>query len=88
MRDPAGGTGLSFQAEEDYVPPVWPEEPGEQQKERAHGLFGGSLERGRGPRPGLRGTVRSPQQFLQGVTVFFDPDGHPFCLFEDPSYQW
>ena len=32
MRDPAGGTGLSFQAEEDYVPPVWPEEPGEQQK--------------------------------------------------------
>ncbi len=29
MQDPAGGVGLNFQAEEWYVPPVWPEEPGE-----------------------------------------------------------
>ena len=28
LRDPKGGTGLSFQTEEDYVRPVWPEEPG------------------------------------------------------------
>jgi hypothetical protein len=32
MRDPGGGTGLSFQAREDYVPPVWPEQPGAQDK--------------------------------------------------------
>ncbi len=32
LRDPDGGTGLSFQSESDYRPPVWPERPGEQQK--------------------------------------------------------
>jgi hypothetical protein len=32
MRNPAGGTGLSFQQTEGYEPPVWPEEPGRQQK--------------------------------------------------------
>ena len=32
MRDPGEGAGLSFQAEEDYVPPVWPERRGDQQK--------------------------------------------------------
>ena len=28
MENPAGGTGLSFQREDWYRPPVWPEEPG------------------------------------------------------------
>lgn len=32
MRDPNGGTGLSFQAESGYEPPTWPEASGEQQK--------------------------------------------------------
>src|SRR5438105_5456333 len=32
MRDPAGGTGLSFQAEPGYRAPVWPEQPGQQEK--------------------------------------------------------
>ena len=32
MRHPAGGTGLSFQAEPAYVEPGWPEEPAAQQK--------------------------------------------------------
>jgi hypothetical protein len=32
MRDPRGGTGLSFQQTEGYERPVWPEEPGRQQK--------------------------------------------------------
>ena len=32
MRDPAGGTGLSFQAEAEYREPVWPEQPGGQDK--------------------------------------------------------
>lgn len=87
MRDPAGGTGLSFQAEEDYVPPVWPEEPGEQQKSEHMDFLVDRLKEAEAHALAC-GAVRSPQQFLQGVTVFFDPDGHPFCLFEDPSYQW
>src|SRR2546421_9264509 len=32
MRDPAGGTGLSFQAERNYRPPVWPEPASGQDK--------------------------------------------------------
>ena len=32
LRDPKGGTGFSFQTEEDYVRPVWPEEPGKPMK--------------------------------------------------------
>ncbi len=31
VRAPYDGTGLSFQHEPDYVPPVWPPVPGEQQ---------------------------------------------------------
>ena len=81
VRDPKGGTGLSFQQEEGYVRPVWPEEPGKPMKmlhldfqvddlpaAEAHAL--------------ACGAVKSPQQFLEGVTVFFDTEGHPFCLFE------
>src|SRR2546421_11888504 len=32
MRDPQGGTGLSFQQTAGYVRPMWPEEVGRQQK--------------------------------------------------------
>lgn len=32
MRDPAGGPGLSFQANPTYEPPTWPEAPESQQK--------------------------------------------------------
>jgi hypothetical protein len=32
MRHPQGGTGLSFQKIEGYERPMWPEEPGRQQK--------------------------------------------------------
>lgn len=82
LRDPKGGTGLSFQTEEGYVRPVWPEEPGKPTKmlhldfkvddlpaAEAHAL--------------ACGAEKSPQQFLERVTVFFDPEGHPFCLFLD-----
>ena len=87
VEEPAGGTGLSFQAEEDYVPPVWPEEPGKQQKSLHLDFLVDDLPAAEAHALAC-GAVRSPQQFLQGVTVFFDPDGHPFCLFEDPGYQW
>lgn len=33
MRDPEGGTGLSFQAESDYRPPTWLEQPDRQDKQ-------------------------------------------------------
>ena len=87
LRDPKGGTGFSFQTEEDYVRPVWPEEPGKPTKMLHLDFLVDNLSEAVAHALAC-GAVRSPQQFLQGVTVFFDPDGHPFCLFEDPSYQW
>jgi len=80
LRDPDGGTGLSFQSESDYLPPVWPERPGEQQKmlhldirvedldeAEAHALAAGA-----------RLANYQPQK---DVRVYLDPADHPFCLF-------
>ncbi len=82
MRDPEGGTGLSFQSEPLYIRPVWPEEPLSQQKmlhldfqvEDLEAAAVYALE---------CGATLAPEQFLEGVKVFFDPAGHPFCLFTD-----
>lgn len=88
MRDPAGGTGLSFQSEDLYVPPVWPEVPGAPQKGLHLDFLVEHLEAACAHAERC-GATRAPEQFLlPGVVVFMDPAGHPFCLFEDPSFQW
>ena len=89
LRDPKGGTGFSFQTEEDYVRPVWPEEPGKPTKMLHLDFLVDNLSEAVAHALAC-GAVKSPRQFLEdrGVVVFFDPDGHPFCLFEDPGYAW
>lgn len=87
MRDPAGGTGLSFQQEEGYRPPVWPEEPDRQQKMLHLDFLVTDLDQAVEHALSC-GAVLAPTQFLEGVRVFFDPAGHPFCLFTDPNYTW
>jgi catechol 2,3-dioxygenase-like lactoylglutathione lyase family enzyme len=80
MREPAGGTGLSFQERQNYRPPVWPEQPDGQDKMMhldirvddldaavAHALAAGGRLAGYQGREDLR--------------VMLDPAGHPFCLF-------
>jgi len=82
MRDPTGGTGLSFQAETWYRAPTWPEQPGAQDKmihldfqvddldaAVAHAIESGARLAEYQPQPDVR--------------VLFDPAGHPFCLFLD-----
>jgi catechol 2,3-dioxygenase-like lactoylglutathione lyase family enzyme len=85
MRDPAGGTGLSFQAEESYRPPQWPEQASGQNNQSkmlhldilvddldsavAHALASGARLAEHQPQPRVR--------------VLLDPAGHPFCLFLD-----
>jgi catechol 2,3-dioxygenase-like lactoylglutathione lyase family enzyme len=82
IRDPAGETGLSFQEEAWYQPPVWPEQPGALTKmihldiqvddldaAVAHALAAGARLADHQPRTDLR--------------VMFDPAGHPFCLCVD-----
>ena len=82
LREPNGGTTLSFQQEAWYAPPVWPERPGEQTKMMhldvkvddldaavAHAISVGGRLAEHQPRPDLR--------------IMLDPAGHPFCLCTD-----
>ncbi|MCL1964375.1 MAG: hypothetical protein FWF69_04865 [Firmicutes bacterium] len=69
-----------FVREEDYTPPVWPEEPGKQQKQ-LHFDFqvpdvGAAVRYAESI-----GATKSKAQFggEYFVTVF-DPDGHPICF--------
>lgn len=87
MRDPSGGTGLSFQSEQLYVKPKWPEEPEHQQKMIHMDFLVEDLDAA--VKHAFEcGATLAPTQFLDGVRVFYDPAGHPFCLFADPEYLW
>jgi catechol 2,3-dioxygenase-like lactoylglutathione lyase family enzyme len=88
MRDPAGGVGLSFQAEEWYEPPVWPEETRAQTK-MLHleiRVDDGQME------PAVAQVIAAggraaphqpPDRDPRELRVMLDPAGHPFCLFTD-----
>jgi catechol 2,3-dioxygenase-like lactoylglutathione lyase family enzyme len=82
MQDPAGCTGLSFQAEESYHPPVWPEETGAQDKMLHLDIKVDDLEAAveHAVAAGARLADHQPQE---RVRVMLDPAGHPFCLFLD-----
>jgi len=80
MRDPNGGTGLSFQSEADYRPPVWPEQPGEQQKMLHLDIRVDDLDEA-GAHALSAGARLADFQPQDDVRVYFDPAGHPFCLF-------
>jgi catechol 2,3-dioxygenase-like lactoylglutathione lyase family enzyme len=80
MRDPNGGTGLSFQSEADYRPPVWPEQPGEQQKMLHLDFRVDDLDEA-GAHALSAGARLADFQPQDDVRVYFDPAGHPFCLF-------
>lgn len=77
---PAGGTGLSFQTEPEYVPPVWPtRKPGEQQMMLHLDIEVDDLA-GETARAVAEGATLADYQPQDHVRVFFDPAGHPFCL--------
>ncbi|MFD4558521.1 VOC family protein [Streptomyces sp. NPDC058469] len=77
---PGGGTGLSFQTEPEYVPPVWPtRKPGEQQMMLHLDIEVDDLET-ETARAVAEGATLADYQPQDHVRVFFDPAGHPFCL--------
>jgi catechol 2,3-dioxygenase-like lactoylglutathione lyase family enzyme len=87
MRNPDGAVGLAFQAEEGYVPPVWPERTGavsagraEQQKMLHLDLRVPDLDAAVAEAESAGATLaaRQPQD---DVRVLLDPAGHPFCVF-------
>lgn len=82
VRNPTGGVGLSFQAEPDYVPPVWPQQPTEQRMMLHLDIWVDDLEASvqLAVDAGARLADFQPQE---RVRVLFDPAGHPFCLFLD-----
>jgi catechol 2,3-dioxygenase-like lactoylglutathione lyase family enzyme len=82
MRSPDGGTGLSFQAETGYVPPVWPEQPGAQQKMLHLDIRVDDLDAAVSHAVAAGATLAAFQP-QERVRVLFDPAGHPFCLFLD-----
>jgi len=82
MRHPGGGTGLAFQSEPDYQPPVWPEERGAQQKMLHLDLWVDDL-RTAGAHVVAAGATEASHQPQDDVRVYLDPAGHPFCLFLD-----
>jgi hypothetical protein len=82
MRDPAGGTGLSFQAEESYRAPVWPEQHDAQDKMIHLDIKVDDLDTAveHALSCGARLADLQPQA---RVRVLLDPADHPFCLFLD-----
>jgi len=80
VRPPSGGTGLSFQREEDYVAPVWPTRRGAQQIMMHLDIAVEDLDAGVvwAIQAGAALAEHQPQD---RVRVMLDPAGHPFCLF-------
>lgn len=76
----SGGVVFLFAQEPDYVPPVWPEEAGRQQKQM-HFDFQVECVQEAVRQAEALGAVRAGAQFGDGEFVtMLDPAGHPFCL--------
>lgn len=74
------GLALLFVQEEDYVPPVWPEENGKQQKQMHLDFQVPDVESAVRQAEAL-GAVKAGAQFGESHFVtMLDPAGHPFCL--------
>jgi catechol 2,3-dioxygenase-like lactoylglutathione lyase family enzyme len=86
LRDPGGGVGLNIQGEEWYQPPVWPEQPGAQDKMLHFEIAVGDVETAVAIAVAAGATVASPQPADRDphrLRVMLDPAGHPFCLYND-----
>jgi catechol 2,3-dioxygenase-like lactoylglutathione lyase family enzyme len=75
-----GGTGLSFQHEAEYVPPVWPPAPSQQQMMSHLDIAVDDLQAGVAHAIAA-GATQAEFQPQEHVRVMLDPAGHPFCLF-------
>lgn len=84
VRDPRGGVGLNFQADDSYERPTWPEQPGQPTKMMHFEVLVEDLEStvhlvirsG-----GREAPYQPPDRDRARIRVMLDPAGHPFCLF-------
>ena len=82
--DPAGGVHLNIQGDPLYVPPVWPERPGDQQKQLHLEVEVDDLEAAVAlvvEHGGSQAPWQPPDRDPSRIRVVLDPAGHPFCLF-------
>jgi hypothetical protein len=70
---------LAFQGEDNYVRPVWPAGPGDQQMMVHLEIRVDDLDAG-GAHAETCGAVAADYQPQPDVRVYLDPVGHPFCL--------
>ena len=80
IRPPSGGTGLSFQREPEFEPPVWPRRPGRVQLAAHLDIAVDDLAAAVSLAVELGATVADHQP-QPDVKVMFDPTGHVFDLF-------
>lgn len=85
LRDDERGTALSFHVDEQYVAPVWPSTPGEQQMMLHVDIVTDDLDAAVA-RAIDCGATRHSHQPSTGEVVMLDPDGHPFCLIRSESW--
>ena len=82
IESPDGGARIGFQKNDDYTPPIWPEEPPGQQM-MAHLDFevAGASEMEEAVRRAIEcGATKAKAQFGDHWTTMIDPEGHPFCF--------
>lgn len=84
LRPEGGGPGLSFQGEDAHVPPVWPGGPADQQMQVHLDIEVDDLASA-GAAAEAAGARLAEFQPRDGVRVYLDPAGHPFCLWVRPS---
>jgi catechol 2,3-dioxygenase-like lactoylglutathione lyase family enzyme len=82
LRPPPGEVGprLNFDPDPQYVAPVWPSRPGEQQAMEHLDIEVDDLDAALEWALAAGATLAEHQPDPQ-VRVCFDPAGHPFCLF-------
>lgn len=78
-----GEVGIAFQYDEDYIPPIWPSQPGHQQM-MAHLDFAvaGQDERKEATERAMELGAKIADKQYGGEEWFtmIDPAGHPFCF--------
>ncbi|TFV68167.1 UNVERIFIED_ORG: VOC family protein [Bacillus sp. AZ43] len=79
LRPPDGSAGLSFQLEEDHVPPVWPASDGDPRMQLHLDIEVDDLAAAVQLAVEAGATVAEFQP-QDDVRVCLDPAGHPFCL--------
>ncbi|TDE97219.1 VOC family protein [Occultella glacieicola] len=79
LRNPAGGISLSFQLEDVFTPPAWPNTADHQQMMMHLDIRVTDLDTSVGFALGCGATLAQFQP-QEDVRVCLDPHGHPFCL--------